>query len=78
MKLFIISLFSLYQNWISPDHSRLGRALFPQGFCKYTPSCSMYAKEAINKKGIIRGLIAGSWRILRCNPWSSGGPDPVN
>lgn len=45
--------------------------------CKYHPSCSSYAMEAITKQGVVKGLILGVWRILRCNPYSHGGFDPV-
>jgi putative membrane protein insertion efficiency factor len=45
--------------------------------CKYEPTCSAYAVQAIRQYGILRGLILASWRILRCNPWSHGGYDPV-
>jgi putative membrane protein insertion efficiency factor len=45
--------------------------------CKYYPSCSEYAAQAISKFGILRGLILAGWRLLRCNPWSHGGFDPV-
>jgi putative membrane protein insertion efficiency factor len=58
----------LYQRVISPA--------LPQR-CKYEPSCSAYATQAIREYGILRGLVLGSWRLLRCNPWSHGGFDPV-
>jgi len=45
--------------------------------CKYEPSCSGYALQAIEEFGILRGLVLASWRLLRCNPWSHGGHDPV-
>jgi putative membrane protein insertion efficiency factor len=45
--------------------------------CKYYPSCSEYAAQAVNQYGILRGLVLGGWRLLRCNPWSRGGFDPV-
>ena len=46
--------------------------------CKYEPSCSRYAVEAIERFGILRGLVLAAWRLLRCNPWSHGGFDPVS
>ena len=58
----------LYQRLISPA---LGQR------CKYYPSCSEYAVQAISTFGIIRGLILAAWRLLRCNPFSHGGLDPV-
>ena len=45
--------------------------------CKYHPTCSRYALDAIDEVGIVRGLILAVWRILRCNPWSHGGVDHV-
>ena len=51
-------------------------ALFPTT-CKYHPSCSQYALDAVQQKGLLRGLLLAGWRLLRCNPWSHGGFDPV-
>ena len=45
--------------------------------CKYHPSCSHYAVEAVERYGILRGAILAAWRLLRCNPFSHGGYDPV-
>jgi putative membrane protein insertion efficiency factor len=45
--------------------------------CKYYPSCSEYAAQAITNFGILRGLVLAGWRVLRCNPFSHGGYDPV-
>ena len=45
--------------------------------CKYEPTCSHYAVQAIGRYGILRGLVLAGWRLLRCNPWSHGGFDPV-
>jgi uncharacterized protein len=58
----------LYQKMVSP---LLGER------CRYYPSCSEYAVQAIGKFGILRGLVLAGWRLLRCNPWSHGGFDPV-
>ena len=57
-----------YQRVISPALPRR---------CKYEPTCSRYAVHAIQQYGILRGLILAGWRLLRCNPWSHGGFDPV-
>ena len=51
-------------------------ALFPTT-CKYHPSCSQYAIDAVRRKGLLRGSALAGWRLLRCNPWSRGGFDPV-
>jgi putative membrane protein insertion efficiency factor len=45
--------------------------------CRYYPSCSEYAAQAIERYGILRGLVLAGWRLLRCNPWSAGGVDLV-
>ena len=45
--------------------------------CKYHPSCSQYASDALRKHGPIRGSLKAVWRIARCNPWSHGGVDPA-
>ena len=45
--------------------------------CKYHPSCSRYAADAIRELGVVRGSILACWRLLRCNPWSHGGVDRV-
>ncbi len=45
--------------------------------CRYEPTCSHYAVRAIRRYGILRGLVLAGWRLLRCNPWSRGGYDPV-
>jgi len=57
-----------YRRWVSPA--------LPSR-CKYAPSCSGYAVEAVRDYGILRGLVLAGWRVLRCNPWSHGGYDPV-
>jgi uncharacterized protein len=46
--------------------------------CKYYPSCSEYAIQAVSEFGILRGLVLAAWRLLRCNPFSHGGVDPVH
>jgi putative membrane protein insertion efficiency factor len=47
------------------------------GRCKYYPSCSAYAEEAVGRHGVLRGSILAAWRLLRCNPYSKGGVDQV-
>jgi len=63
-----------YQKTISPDHSWVKR-FFPYGYCRFHPSCSEYAYQAIDKYGIFKGWGLGLWRIMRCNPWNPGGED---
>jgi putative membrane protein insertion efficiency factor len=57
-------------------YSRLISPLFPRR-CKYYPTCSDYAQQAIRTHGVIRGGGLAAWRIVRCNPWSHGGVDEV-
>ena len=57
---------------------RLTLAPFVGGQCKYHPSCSQYAIDALRRYGLVRGTILAGWRLLRCNPWSHGGHDPVS
>jgi uncharacterized protein len=64
----MIKMIRWYQRHLSPQ---LGAC------CKYMPSCSEYTIEAIEKFGPLRGVLLGTWRILRCNPFSKGGYDPV-
>lgn len=45
--------------------------------CRYHPSCSRYTLEAIQQYGVVAGVALGSWRLLRCNPWSAGGVDDI-
>jgi uncharacterized protein len=58
-----------YQRFISPALPRR---------CKYYPTCSAYAVDAVREFGVIRGVILAGWRLLRCNPFSHGGYDPVD
>jgi putative membrane protein insertion efficiency factor len=58
----------LYQRVISPALPRR---------CKYEPTCSAYAVEALRTHGVLRGSVLAIWRLVRCNPFSHGGYDPV-
>jgi hypothetical protein len=51
--------------------------LVPKGTCKYHPSCSQYAVDALRKHGLVKGSALSVWRLVRCNPWSHGGVDYV-
>ena len=73
----IIQLIELYQKTLSLDHGWF-KGRYPNGYCRYYPSCSEYAKESFKKRGVFKGMIMTIWRILRCNPFSKGGYDPVN
>lgn len=76
LKKIATRLIKFYQATISPDHGPT-RHLHPNGFCRFYPSCSQYTLEAIEEYGIIKGGGMGAWRIMRCNPFSRGGYDPV-
>lgn len=66
----------VYQATLSPDHGPL-RAFFPGGVCRYEPTCSHYARNALREHGVIRGLSLALRRVLRCHPFTTGGYDPV-
>jgi len=68
MKKLVLFLIKFYQKFVSP--------LFPPS-CRYTPTCSQYTFEAVQKYGVIKGLFLGIKRILKCNPFFPGGDDPV-
>ena len=69
MKRILLALIRFYQKYISP--------MKRSGTCKYIPTCSEYAAQAIEKHGALKGSILAAWRLLRCNPFSAGGVDPV-
>ena len=68
MQRLILGLIAAYRYFLSPLLS---------GCCRFTPSCSEYATEAVIRFGAVRGSLLGLWRILRCHPLCRGGLDPV-
>ena len=68
MKKILITMIRFYQRYVSPLKSTK---------CPYYPSCSNYGLEAVEKYGAFKGGILTLWRIIRCNPFSKGGYDPV-
>ncbi len=68
MKKILLCVIIFYQKYISPMKNTK---------CPYVPSCSAYGYEAISKYGAVKGGLLTVWRILRCNPFSKGGYDPV-
>ena len=69
MKKLICTLIKGYQN--------ISHLLFPHS-CRFYPSCSQYALESIEQKGVLKGALSAGLRIVRCSPFSKGGYDPVN
>jgi len=69
-------IIKIYQKTISLDHGPLSKYI-SHPTCKYHPTCSQYGYEAIGIYGIFKGIPLTLWRIIRCNPWSKGGYDPV-
>jgi len=72
----VAAFIQFYQKNFSPDHSARGKNKYPFGYCRYTPTCSEYAKESVSKHGVVLGGVKALWRVFRCNPWSKGGWDP--
>lgn len=68
MKKILIVMIKGYQKYLSP---------LKRTRCPYIPTCSQYGLEAIEKYGAVKGSLLAAWRILRCNPFSKGGYDPV-
>jgi hypothetical protein len=68
MRSIVTGTIKIYQKIISP--------LFPPS-CRFYPTCSEYAIQAINKYGVLKGSLRAAYRILRCNPFNKGGYDPV-
>lgn len=68
MKRIALAAIAAYRRWVSPSLPRR---------CRYEPTCSAYAAESIRRFGAARGALLACWRLLRCNPLSHGGFDPV-
>ena len=68
LKRIVLLPVKFYRRYISP--------LFPP-CCRFTPTCSQYCLDAVEEWGVFCGLALTLWRIIRCNPWSKGGHDPV-
>ena len=74
VQFLLLALVKFYQWCLSP----LKNALFgATGRCRFMPSCSTYAFEAIRRHGVVRGVSLAARRLLRCHPWGAFGPDPV-
>jgi uncharacterized protein len=68
VKRIALAAIGAYRRWVSPSLPRR---------CRYEPTCSAYAAESIRRFGVARGALLAAWRLLRCNPLSHGGFDPV-
>ncbi len=68
MKTMVLILLRGYKHFISP---------WLPGACRFEPTCSVYMYQAIEKKGLIKGIGLGVWRLMRCHPFCAGGFDPV-
>ena len=69
IKYLLLKLISFYKSFLSPYFG---------GNCKYEPSCSNYSHEAISKHGVLKGSFLTILRLVKCNPFSRGGYDPIN
>lgn len=76
MRKLLVSIIKTYQKSLSPDHGWF-RGRWPNGYCRFYPSCSQYAVEAITQHGSLKGIYLGTKRILKCNPFSEPSVDPV-
>ncbi|MEK7123902.1 MAG: membrane protein insertion efficiency factor YidD [Patescibacteria group bacterium] len=84
MSKIIIAIIKIYQKTLSPDKgffsarggSAFGGQISFRG-CRFHPTCSQYAIDAIEKRGLLKGTFSGAKRILKCHPWHPGGYDPV-
>jgi hypothetical protein len=73
--LVVSGLIRIYQLTLSPDHGFV-KVLFPQGVCRYYPTCSQYALQAVERHGLV-GVLLSMRRLRRCHPYAAGGHDPV-
>jgi uncharacterized protein len=72
----VIKIIKLYQKTLSFDHG-VFKFFYPNGFCRFKPTCSEYAIIAVGKYGLIKGGFMSLWRVIKCNPFNKGGYDPV-
>ncbi len=68
MKKLVIKMIIFYQKYLSA---------LKRPCCRFTPTCSQYALEAVRRFGVMKGIMLAFWRIIRCNPFCKGGFDPV-
>jgi len=66
----------IYQKTLSFDHGFM-KVLYPEGYCRFHPTCSEYGYRCIKKYGVFKGGVYTIWRVFRCNPFNPGGVDDV-
>jgi hypothetical protein len=76
MKWLALKLIRVYQKTLSLDHGPL-KKFYPEGYCRFKPTCSEYGYQAIDKYGFFKGSYLALKRIMRCTPWAKGGQDPI-
>ncbi|HOY56054.1 MAG TPA: membrane protein insertion efficiency factor YidD [bacterium] len=76
LKKILLRVIKIYQHTLSFDHGWM-RYFKPLGLCRFRPTCSEYAYQAVKKYGVVKGMYLGFKRILRCNPFNQGGFDPL-
>lgn len=72
----VAGVITFYQKVFSLDHGFL-KVFFPYGYCRFHPTCSEYAKQAVVRYGVLKGSYKALHRLLRCHPWQAGGHDPL-
>ncbi len=77
MKFLILHAIRFYQRYLSVDTGILKFLFLTDKACRFSPRCSEYTYQALERYGIIHGLWLGVKRIVRCHPWSKGGIDPL-
>ncbi|MFH0750197.1 MAG: membrane protein insertion efficiency factor YidD [Candidatus Gottesmanbacteria bacterium] len=77
MKSFILQFIRFYQKYLSLDTGLAKQLWITDKVCRFTPTCSEYTYQTIDRYGIITGLWLGLKRIIRCHPWNNGGFDPI-
>ncbi|MEA1909983.1 MAG: membrane protein insertion efficiency factor YidD [Patescibacteria group bacterium] len=76
VKNITLKIIKFYQNTLSMDHGWF-KDMYPKGYCRFYPSCSQYAYDAINHHGIMRGGFLAAKRLCKCHPYNPGGVDLV-
>lgn len=76
-KLFLLKSIRLYQKYLSLDQGFLGKLFGEIKVCRFSPTCSEYTYQAIDKYCVVKGLWLGFLRIIRCHPFNKGGHDPL-